>query len=93
VKQRTAVKRFPDQTPSVTPPMPSWSLFATSIVSEVERLYDDTSFLDAHETASALAGVRQAIAALQRLEARLGERQVERNDVTQDPSSPSAASR
>lgn len=60
----------------------SWPRFAAAIVDEVERLCDDTSFLDAPETASALAGIRQAIAALQRLEARLGELQVERNDVT-----------
>jgi hypothetical protein len=70
---------------------PSWSRFAASIVAEVERRWDETSFMDADETATALAGVGRAIVALQRLEMQLRQRRVERDDVTQGPSSASAA--
>lgn len=69
----------------------SWSQFAAAIVDQVERRWDETEFLDAAETAAALAGVKRAVAALRRLEAQLHERQVELNDGTQDHSSASAA--
>jgi SOS response regulatory protein OraA/RecX len=69
----------------------SWPRFAAAIVDEVERRWDETSFLDAAETAAALAGVRQAVAALRRLEAQLRQRRVERNDVTQGHSTASTA--